>query len=137
MFLNPELNIEVLSDMGANQGPFLETIQHHDNMMARALMANWMDLGFGTNSGATAIGERHYEIFLTTLESRMRDISQVWQEQIIPDLVDVNLGSGNYPILEFDPLTFEHRELIKEVFMGLAISREPHASEEFMQQMEL
>lgn len=66
-------------------------IQYHDEQIARAVLAHFLNLG--TETGSWALGSTFANFFTDSLNSVSRQIADVVQQHIIEDLVDLNWGT--------------------------------------------
>ena len=116
---------------------FLPLIQHHDSMMAKSVLAQFLDLGAEGKGGAYALSQDHSDLMILGLESIMNEMADVISWYGIPDLVDYNFGSGKYPKFEFHPLIDSQKQLMKDVFTAiLAKISNASISDEFLLEME-
>lgn len=65
-------------------------IQYHDEQIARAVLAHFLNLG--TQTGSWALGSTFADFFTLSLQSLGEAIRDTAQQHIIEDLVDVNWG---------------------------------------------
>lgn len=115
---------------------FLGLIQHHDSMMSRAFLTQFMNLGQEGRGGSFALSSDQSNLFLMSLMSLLEDISEVFNTQIIPQLIDWNFGTKKYPTLIFSPFSDTIRSAIMDVFKNLLAARFPQVSPEFALKME-
>lgn len=83
----------------------MPTIKHHDEMIARNILAMWLSLGT-TESGSRALGESMIEFFVFVLEHFAELICETVKRDIMTDLVCWNFGDPmNYNFgLRYDDL---------------------------------
>lgn len=115
---------------------FLALIQHHDSMMSRAFLTQFMNLGQEGRGGSFALSKDQSNLFLMSLMSLLEDIAEVFNAQIIPQLIDWNFGTKKYPTLVFTPFSDTIRSAIMETFRYLLAARFPQISPEFALKME-
>lgn len=65
-------------------------IRYHDEQIARAVLAHFLNLG--TETGSWALGSTFANFFTDSLNAVAQHIADVAQQHIIEDLVDVNWG---------------------------------------------
>lgn len=65
-------------------------IRYHDEQIARAVLAHFLNLG--TETGSWALGSTFADFFTGSLNAVARAISDVAQQHVVEDLVDLNFG---------------------------------------------
>lgn len=115
---------------------FMPLINHHDLLMAKSVLSQFIELGTGGNSGAYALSRDHSDLFVVGLEGIMKEIADTITWYAIPDLIDYNFASGKYPRFEFEPLTDSTTRLLKDVFSEVMRAQEGRVSDDFLLQLE-
>ena len=115
---------------------FLGLIQHHDSQMSMAFLTQFMNLGQEGSGGSFALSKDQSNLFLMSLMSLLEDISEVFNSQVIPQLIDWNFGTKKYPRLIFSPFSDTIRSAIMDTFKSLLAARFPQVSPEFALKME-
>ena len=83
-----------------------EPIAYHDQQMARAVLAHFLNLGQQT--GSWALGAAFQDFFVMSLQSMANEIRNNAQAHIVEDIVDWNYGiDENAPQLRFKPIGTE------------------------------
>ena len=78
-------------------------IRYHDEQIARAVLAHFLNLG--TETGSWALGSTFADFFVDSLQSVGMHIADVTQQHVIDDLVDLNWGQDEpAPRLRFDEI---------------------------------
>lgn len=78
-------------------------IRYHDEQIARAVLAHFLNLG--TETGSWALGSTFADFFVDSLQSVAMHLADVTQQHVIDDLVDVNWGEGEpAPRLVFEEI---------------------------------
>lgn len=94
--------LELLSVMGKlpdTNSP----IRYHDEQIARAVLAHFLNLG--TETGSWALGSTFANFFTDSLNAVAAHIADVTQQHVVEDLVDLNFGSDEpAPRIVFDPI---------------------------------
>lgn len=85
-----------------------KSIDHHNSQIVKNILAGFLDLGSKSGSGGSyALSEDQSSLFLLSLTAIAQQICDVFNREIIPELVDVNFnlaeGQG-YPKLAFQKL---------------------------------
>lgn len=65
-------------------------IRYHDEQIARAVLAHFLNLG--TQTGSWALGSTFADFFTLSLQSVAQQVAEVATQHIVEDLVDVNWG---------------------------------------------
>jgi hypothetical protein len=82
-------------------------IRYHDEQIARAVLAHFLNLG--TETGSWALGSTFANFFTDSLNAVAEHIQAITQQHVIEDLVDANWGeSERAPRLVFEPIGSEH-----------------------------
>ena len=99
-------------------------IRYHDEQIARAVLAHFLNLG--TETGSWALGSTFANFFTDSLNAVAQHIADVTQQHVIEDLVDLNWGPDiRAPRLTFEPIGSEHpatADAIKMLIDCLAIT---------------
>lgn len=78
-------------------------IRYHDEQIARAVLAHFLNLG--TQTGSWALGSTFADFFTQSLQAVAQDIADVTTAHVIEDLVDLNYGPDvAAPRLVFDEI---------------------------------
>jgi hypothetical protein len=113
---------EVESLKEAGSFDFLQYINHHNSQMSKSILAPFFDTeqGSGGDSSLVDFGKQDDSLFMLMLNTIMREIADVINNQIIPRFIDWNFGSGKYPKFQWGPLTDEQKSAMKATFDKLA-----------------
>jgi len=111
-------------------------INHHDAMMAKSVLAHFIQLGTGSSSGSWALSEDQSDFFTIALEAILAEWSEVFTFYVAPQLVDFNFNSGAYPEIKFGPLSDQTRDVMAEVFKTLSAASQTNVTPEFMFEIE-
>lgn len=115
---------------------FLALLQHHDTAMRMAFLAQFMGLGTEGGGGSLSLSQDQSNLFLMSIMGLLDDIAQVFNSQVIPQLIDWNFGTGKYPKLVFTPFSDTLRSAVMTTFANLLQARFPQVSEEFILELE-
>ena len=117
--------------------PYVEMIEHHNREMSKSLIAQFLDVGTGAGGGSGfSLSKNHMDFLVMSLEDRMNSMAEMYNNFIIPELIDWNFGTQNYPTLVFPPFTSDTRDLLFESFKAITAAREVPFSGEFMAELE-
>lgn len=67
-----------------------EPIRYHDEQIARAVLAHFLNLG--TETGSWALGSTFADFFTGSLNAVAGSVASVGQQHVVEDLVDLNFG---------------------------------------------
>jgi len=115
---------------------FLKMIDHHDGLMAKSVLANFLQLATGTDSGSWALSKDQSDLFTLALETILEEWSNAFTFYAVPQLVDFNFTSRAYPDLSIGPLSDATKELMREVFTEIVDAASVQVSREFLFEIE-
>lgn len=95
-----EFDIKGLSGVIRDLNP---SIEHHDRMIARSILAQFLNLGTG-DTGSWALARDQSSFFLMSLRSLGKNICDTINRYAIPQLVNYNWGVAKYPTLRVSGL---------------------------------
>lgn len=97
-----------------------ELIDHHNSLIAKSLLSQWIDLGSESgSSGSFALGASQIKVYFNFVKGISRKIEDTFNNIIIPKLIDMNFGSGIYPKFKINPITDESKQLAIDLFKDL------------------
>lgn len=111
---NYELLFEDVADAAVMQVG-KEMIDYHTGQMAKAWLAQFVDLGT-TNSGNRALGESQTDFFKVGLQAVARTLIEKPWNKLIADLVKINFNSDIYPSLVVNPINDQTSENLFGLF---------------------
>jgi hypothetical protein len=112
--------VEFLDVTSGTKVNIIDMIQHHDNQMAKAMLAMWVDLSSeGNAAGSRALGSPMIDIYEQNIESITQIIENEINVNVIPQLIDWNFASKNYPKFRFSPLDQQSEGLIRQAFVEI------------------
>ena len=83
----------------------LPVIEYHDNQIAHAVLAHFLNLGQQAGTGSYALGVTFADFFTLSLQTLAQQIADVATMHIVEDLVDVNWGPDEpAPRITFDEI---------------------------------
>lgn len=84
-------------------------IRYYDEQIARAVLANFLNLGGDSSKGSYALGETFADFFTLSLQTVAQDIATTATQHIVEDLVDLNWGEHEpSPRIVFDEIGSRH-----------------------------
>jgi phage gp29-like protein len=110
MVLTEDYSVELIgaeAGQRANQA-FVEAIQHHDTMIVKAVLAQFLNLGTG-DVGSWALSRDHSQLFLMGLNSVAQWFADHINRYAIPQLCKLNFGED---FTDFPELTFADLRLV-------------------------
>lgn len=110
-------------------------IRYHDEQIARAVLAHFLNLG--TETGSWALGSTFADFFASSLQASALHLADVTQQHVIDDLVDINWGESEpAPRLVFDEIGASSpatAEAIKSL-VDCGVIRPDRSLEEYLRQ---
>lgn len=80
-------------------------IRYHDEQIGRSVLAHFLNLGTGSQTGSRALGSTLNDFFVLSLQTLGEQIADVFNQHVIEDLVDANFGTDEpAPKLVFDEI---------------------------------
>jgi hypothetical protein len=111
-------------------------IDHHDNMMAKAVLGQIIDIGTSANPGSFSLSESHMGLLFLAIEAIMQDISQEITNQIVTELIDWNFGTGRYPVVSLQPNYSNRRQVVQQIFERISSAKQVNTTAEFWLRVE-
>lgn len=139
MMMPEEFKVEVLGEKGSFD--FLSMINLQNSQMSKSVLAAFFDENQGGGSGDNAIvqfAQPGDDMFVLMLQAIMDDIANQINHYIIPQLVDFNFDSKNYPTFSWGKLTNEQKQSVANTFK-LLVNIAPQSqgvTPEFMRALE-
>lgn len=94
----------------------LPGVKYHDEQIARAVLAHFLNLG--SQTGSWALGTTFADFFTQSLQAVAQDIADVTTQHVIEDLVDVNWGPDEQaPKVVFDEIGSQTAQLAVAIKM--------------------
>lgn len=97
----------------------LPLIEFQNAEMARSVLAMFILLGTGSNTGAYALSQDQSDFFVQALMSISKSLEQHITSYLIPDLYKYNYATPEYGTFKFEDITDSTTELLKETFIKL------------------
>lgn len=116
----------------------LKHIQHHDTMMAKSILAEFIQLGTEGAGGAYALSKDKTDFFMMTLESICNDIADTMNRYAIRELIDYNFNNvKKYPELTFSLGNIDPDKLVNGIdkLVGKKVMIPQDSDEEFMRDL--
>lgn len=83
-------------------------IRYHDEQIARAVLAHFLNLG--TQTGSWALGTTFADFFTLSLQTVAQEIADVTNQHVVEDLIDLNWGPDEpAPRVVFDEIGSRHQ----------------------------
>lgn len=104
-------------------------IRYHDEQIARAVLAHFLNLGGDKSTGSYALGDTFANFFVLALQTVAEDVADIANQHIVEDLVDLNFGEDAIaPRLVFDEIGSRHpatAQAIQMLMTSGALSADP------------
>ena len=112
--------MELLGVQGAT--PNIEAlVRYHDQAMAQAVLAHFMNLGQAQGTGSFALGATFVDFFIMSLDALAGWIADIMTQHVVEDLVDVNFGPDEpAPRVVYDPIGQHPSAIVQAVQMLIA-----------------
>lgn len=92
------------SGISDQSSALMDSVQHHDRMIAKNILAQFLDLG-GSSTGSFALSKDQTNFFTLSLRATANYIAEVINDELIKELVTLNFGEQEeYPRLEFSKI---------------------------------
>lgn len=109
----------------------LESVKYHDEQIARAVLAHFLNLG--SQTGSWALGSTFADFFTLSLQSVAEEVRDTATMHIVEDLVDLNYGPTEpAPRLVFDEIG-SNREAIVQAIAAMVSNGVLRADEDLEQ----
>lgn len=112
---------------------FIPLIDHHNSMAAKAVLGQFMDL---TTSATGKLAGEQADVFVMGIVSVLKDIEKLFNNWIIPQLIDFNFSSRSYPKLRARAFTDSDQQALSAVFESIMTSTANHCSPQFIAALE-
>jgi len=84
-------------------------IRYQDEQIARAVLANFLNLGGDNSTGSYALGDTFADFFVQSLQTTGEQTADTATQHVVEDLVDVNYGPNEpAPRITFDEIGASH-----------------------------
>lgn len=111
-------------------------IRYHDEQIARAVLAHFLNLG--TQTGSWALGTTFADFFTLSLQTLAQQVADTATQHIVEDLVDINFGESEpAPKVVFDEIGSRQAataQALKALFDSGAITVDGNLEESLRQQ---
>jgi len=97
-----EVEVEFMDTRQVWDTKIQESIQHHDLMIARNILAQFMNLGTEWSWWSRALSEDHSDFFILSVKAIANLIVDVFNRYYIPELVRLNYDTDRIPKLKYD-----------------------------------
>jgi len=108
-------------------------VRYHDEQIARAVLAHFLNLG--TQTGSWALGSTLSDFFAVSLNAVGRLVADTASEHVVEDLVDVNWGTNEpAPRIVFDPIGANEGSVVQAVavLVNAGVLQSDEALEQFV-----
>lgn len=108
-------------------------IRYHDEQIARAVLAHFLNLG--TQTGSWALGSTFADFFTLSLQSVAEEIRETATQHIVEDLVDINWGPDEpAPRIVFDEIGSRRDAVVQaiSVMVGAGVLKPDEDLEQFV-----
>lgn len=115
---------------------YQNALEYLDWQMAKAMLAQFLDLGTTGERGSYALSRDKSEFFFNSIEAVLHDIEEAINNYIIADLIQYNYGvNASYPRIRFRPLNDEAADAVLETYRQVIMANSPNVTPTFMLQL--
>jgi hypothetical protein len=115
---------------------FLKLIEHHNHMMAKSVLAGFMDTENRTVLIENGKEDASADLFLLSIESLAEDIAESITHHLLPKYIDWNFGSKKYPIFKIGALSDSERDTVADIFKTAMTSSVLNVTPEMVRELE-
>lgn len=116
---------------------FLDIINHHNSQMSKSVLAAFFDQSQGGDKAIVDFGHQSDAMFMMMLQAIMTEISDAINDKLIPQFIDWNFGTGEYPKFTWGAFTDDQKSAITTIFDRLATAGAGvNVTPDFMMQLE-
>lgn len=130
-------NFKVTPFNGNSGFDFLKLIDHHNTMMAGSILAKFLQQEDRQVLIDNGKADASADFFVQMLEAVTAELSGSWSTKLMPQFIDLNFGSGNYPVHQFAPLTDATKDAILQIFETVVAATALNCTPEFVRQTEM
>lgn len=130
-------NFKVTPFNGNSNFDFLAIIDHHNMMMAASILAKFLQQEDRQVLIDNGKADASADMFVQMLEAITSELSESWSTKLMPQFIDMNFGTGVYPVHKFAPLTDANKEAIQSLFETLAPQSVLNCTPEFVRATEI
>jgi hypothetical protein len=106
-----------------NASSIQEAIKQKDESIARAVCANFLNLGQGSAGGAYALGTDLSDFFLSGIESIANIPCEIINQKLIPSIIKLNFGEqAHYPYMTVSGINDKAGKELAEIYQILTNS---------------
>jgi len=89
-------------DLGAGHALIdaMKSAQHHDGMIMKNIMVQFLNMGLGDTSGGRATGATAMDMFLKSMRYVAQTICDAFNMYLVPQMIAYNFKSDKFPVLK-------------------------------------
>lgn len=116
-----------------NTRDYQSALEYLNWEMARAVFGQFLDLGTSGERGSYALSKDKISFFYNSVESILKEITEIVNNYIIADLVQYNFGrNAAYPVIRFKPLNDESAQDVLETYRQVIMANTPNVTPDFL-----
>ena len=97
-----------------------ESIKMHYSLMAKSILAQFVDLGSNVSStGSRSLGESQVDFFKEGLKAIAKTLIEDPWNEIIADIIKINFGGEIYPTLQVNPIDDDKAKLVYDMLLEM------------------
>lgn len=111
-------------------------INHHNLMMTRSLLAEFMNTE--ASSAIIDVSSGNLDLFIASLQAQADEIAESWTQFLVPQFIDWNFPEGQrlYPKISLGKIADETKGIIVELLKTLAAASSLNVTPEFILELE-
>jgi hypothetical protein len=121
---------------GNSNFDFLKLIDHQNQMIAKSVLAKFMEDVDRQVLIENANNDASEDFFVMGLEALMSEIAESLTHYLMPKFIDWNFNSGVYPQFKFGQLSDSTRDVVKEMLNTVATAQATKWTPEFIRELE-
>lgn len=114
--------LEFMDSKGTSVKDAMPTVMHHDRQIAKNILAQFMEIGAGSNAGGYSQSQDQSKIFLLSEESVATYIAEILNKDAVRELVDLNYNVEEYPTLKYSKISQEDSNMMSQAIQRFAQS---------------
>lgn len=116
---------------------FLEHINHHNLMMAKSVLAAFIENHQRTVLVENSTEDASADLFLLSMEALTTNLSEVLTNHVMPKYIKMNFpGSTKYPVFKPGPLSDAAKKKISDVWNRVLVSGILNSTPEYVRELE-
>lgn len=122
---------------GTNVFPFMSYIEHHNLMMAKSVLASFMETEQRTVLVENTTQDASADIFLLAMQTIANEIAEILTHYVMPKFIKLNFkNSTKFPVFKPGPLSQDANRKISSIFEKVMMAPILNVTPEFARELE-